>query len=61
MAASVPAKDRWFRPISRREAAWLVVGSLAFALVFSYPMLVDRGQLGPGVSGWITTGPIFAI
>jgi len=60
VTASVPAKDRWFQPISRREAAWLVVGSLAFALVFSYPMLCDRGQPGPGVSGWITTGPRFS-
>jgi hypothetical protein len=54
------AKDRWFQPISRREVLWLVVGSLAFALVFSYPILGDRGAQGPGVSGWITSGPVFS-
>jgi hypothetical protein len=59
-AASFRPKDGWFHPITRREAAWLVVGSLAFALVFSYPILGDRGNLGPGVSGWITTGPVFS-
>jgi hypothetical protein len=48
-----------FQPITRREAAWLAVGSLAFALVFSYPLLCDFVYLGPGVSGWITQGPRF--
>ncbi len=57
--ASVPANDRWFKPMTRREAAWLAVGSLAFALVFSYPMLCDWVYLGPGVSGWIGTGPLW--
>jgi hypothetical protein len=45
--------------MTRREVAWLVVGSLAFALVFSYPMLCDWVYLGPGVRGWIGTGPVW--
>jgi hypothetical protein len=59
-AASFRPNEGWFHPITRREAAWLVVGSLAFALVFSYPILGDRGSLEPGVSGWITAGPVFS-
>jgi len=46
--------------MTRREAGWLAVGSLAFALVFLYPMLCEFVYLGPGVSGWITTGPVFS-
>jgi hypothetical protein len=59
-AASFRPKEGWFHPITRREVAWLVVGSLAFALVFSYPILGVREPLGPGVSGWITAGPVFS-
>jgi hypothetical protein len=33
---------------------------MVFALVFSYPMLCDFEYLGPGVSHWITTGPVFS-
>jgi hypothetical protein len=57
---SVRTKDGWFQPITRHEAAWLVVGSLAFSLVFSYPILGELSYLGPGVSGWITAGPVFS-
>jgi hypothetical protein len=46
--------------MTRREAAWLAAGSLGFAFVFSYPMLCDIVYLGPGVSGWITAGPLFS-
>jgi hypothetical protein len=46
--------------ISRREALWLAAGSFLFATAFSYPMLCDVVYLGPGVSGWIATGPVFA-
>ncbi len=53
------ATAHWFQPITRREAVWLVVGSLSFALVFSYPILGDLVYLGPGVSRWITAGPVF--
>src|SRR5208337_3019066 len=56
---SLCTNDRWFQPITRREAGWLVVGSLAFALVFSYPILGDLVYLGPGVSRWISAGPVF--
>jgi hypothetical protein len=58
--ASFRTNDRWFKPITRREAAWLAAGSLAFSLVFSYPMLCDLVYLGPGVSGWITAGPVLS-
>jgi len=58
--ASLRTNAGWFQPISRREAGWLFAGSLAFALVFSYPMLGDLVYLGPGVSGWITAGPVFS-
>lgn len=57
--ASFPTHDGWFQPITRRETAWLVVASLGFALVFSYPILGDLVYLGPGVSGWIAAGPVF--
>ena len=43
-------------PVSRREALWLTVGSLGFALVFLYPMLCEVGDLGPGLSDWIGRG-----
>jgi hypothetical protein len=46
--------------MTRREAAWLAVGSVAFAVVFSYPMLCETVYLGPGVSGWIGTGHVFS-
>jgi hypothetical protein len=49
-----------FALITRREAIWLAAGSLGFALVFSYPMLCGLGDLGPGVSGWIRSGPVFS-
>ena len=39
---------------------WLVLGSLAFALAFSYPILGDLVYQGPGVSKWITAGPVFS-
>jgi hypothetical protein len=58
--ASFDTNGGWFHPMTWREASWLAVGSLAFALVFLYPMLCDFVYLGPGVSGWITTGPIFS-
>jgi len=57
--ASFRTNDGWFQPITRREAGWLVVGSLAFALAFSYPILGDLVYLGPGVSRWISAGPVF--
>ena len=57
--ASFRTNDRWFKPITRREAGWLVVGSLAFALAFSYPILGDLVYQGPGVSRWISAGPVF--
>ena len=44
--------------MSRREAVWLAAGSLLFAIVFLYPMLCEVGYLGPGISGWISTGPV---
>ncbi len=46
--------------IARKEALWLAFGSFVFAVVFSYPMLCDLGYLGPGVSEWITTGPVLS-
>lgn len=46
--------------MTRREAWWLALGSLAFALVFSYPMLCEIVYLGPGVSRWMTTRPLFS-
>ena len=44
--------------ISRREALWVAAGSLLFSIVFLYPMLCEVGYLGPGSSGWISTGPV---
>lgn len=45
-------------PISRREALWLTLGSLGFALVFLYPMLSNFGDLGPALALWIGRGPV---
>ena len=56
----VRASAGLFQPITRREAAWLAIGSIGFALVFLYPMLGDPVYHGPGVSGWLTNGPIFS-
>jgi hypothetical protein len=58
--SSIRTNDGWFRLITRREAGWLVVGSLAFALVFLYPILGELVNQGPGVIRWITTGPAFS-
>jgi hypothetical protein len=55
--ASFRIKERWFQSMSRREAAWVAAGSLLFSIVFLYPMLCEVGYLGPGISGWISTGP----
>lgn len=60
MAASISTNDGRFQPIDRREAACLAIGSLAFAVMFSYPMLCDVAYLGPGISGWIGSGPVFS-
>jgi hypothetical protein len=63
VGAAAPSSRKtggWFHPITRREAGWLAVGSLAFALVFSYPILGDLVYLGPGVSRWLSAGPVFS-
>ena len=51
---------RLFEPIDARE--WLLIWAAAavFASAFCYPMLCGVEYLGPGVSGWITTGPVFS-
>jgi hypothetical protein len=59
VGASFRTEHKWFPWMTRCEAAWLAAGSLGFALVFSYPMLCDIVNAGPGVSGWIATGPVF--
>ena len=58
--ASFNTNDGWFHPITRRESLWLALGSIVFALTFSYPMLGELVYLGPGVSRWITAGPVFS-
>lgn len=44
--------------MSRREALWLAAGSFLCSIVFLYPMLCELGYLGPGISGWVSTGPV---
>ena len=39
---------------------WVAAGSLAFAIIFMYPMLCELGYLGPGLLGWLDKPPIFA-
>ncbi|HYB90296.1 MAG TPA: hypothetical protein VEC38_04545 [Candidatus Binataceae bacterium] len=46
-------------PLSGCEWVWLALASLGFAAIFCYPMLCAVGEPGPGVSGWLRTGPIF--
>jgi len=43
-----------------REVALLAAGSLGFALLLTYPMMCQLVYLGPGVSGWIGTGPVWS-
>src|SRR5437870_4282626 len=43
-----------------REAMWVAAGSLAFAIIFMYPMLCELGYLGPGLLGWLDKPPVFA-
>jgi hypothetical protein len=51
------APETVFR-LDAREIAWVVLGSLVFAAVFLYPLLCDFVDLGPGISSWITHGPV---
>ena len=37
-----------------REARWVGIASLGFAVVFAYPMVCQWTYLGPGVSGWVS-------
>ncbi|HYL57408.1 MAG TPA: hypothetical protein VEU51_00955, partial [Candidatus Acidoferrales bacterium] len=50
---------RWIA-MTRREWLWLGAASLAYAVVFAYPMLCETVNLGPGTAGWISQGPIFS-
>ena len=52
-------REQWIA-MTRREWAWLCAASLAFAVVFAYPMLCETVYLGPGTEGWISRGPIFS-
>ena len=52
-------REQWIA-MTRREWAWLSAASLAFAVVFAYPMLCETVYLGPGTEGWISRGPIFS-
>jgi len=47
-------------PLSRREWAWLALGSLIFAAAFCYPLLCEIGYQGPGHWGWINLPPVSA-
>ena len=55
--ASSTGTGKLFRVDSSRELIWLVIGSLVFALILIYPMFCDVVYLGPGLGGWISTGP----
>src|SRR5579863_4212245 len=46
--------------LDAREFAWLVLGSLAFATVFFYPILCDIKYLGPGLHDWLLERPHFS-
>ncbi len=46
--------------LDAHEFAWVIVGSLAFATVFFYPILCDFSYLGPGLHGWLAAGPRFS-
>jgi hypothetical protein len=50
---------RIFR-LDAHEFAWVIVGSLAFAAVFFYPILCEISYLGPGLHGWLAAGPHFS-
>lgn len=53
---STPARP-WTWLLSRRETWWLVVGSLAFATIYFYPVLCDYQYFGPGLAGWLNRWP----
>jgi hypothetical protein len=46
-----------FRIDSAQEAVLLIVASLVFALIVIYPMFCDVVYIGPGLGGWLGTGP----
>ncbi len=46
--------------LDAREFAWVVLGSLAFAAVFFYPILCDIKYLGPGIHDWLFEAPHFS-
>ncbi len=59
-AASISTSTRYqnlFCIGSTREAIYVLVASLVFALVLLYPMFCDVVHGQPGLSGWLLTGP----
>jgi hypothetical protein len=43
--------------LSRRETLWLIAGSLAFALVFFFPVLYNSHYIGTDFSQWLNRWP----
>jgi hypothetical protein len=43
--------------ISRSEAKWLIIGSLAFALIYFSPLFFDGSVSGAPASSWLMAGP----
>jgi len=58
--SSISSHDPWLPRMTRREVALLAAASVGFALVFTYPLMCEIVYLGPGVSGWIGTGPVWS-
>src|SRR5580692_9841843 len=59
-AATSSADNRYPRLFcieSRRETLWLIAGSLAFALIFFFPVLYNSHYIGPDFGPWLNRWP----
>jgi len=55
--ATVPAASAGLLILSRPETKWLTLGSLAFALVFFFPIFYEGGDPGAPIGTWMRTWP----
>ena len=57
LAAKARAASARLFLLSRTEARWLTLGSLAFALVLVFPIFFEGGDPGAPISTWMRSGP----
>ncbi len=56
-AATAPTASARLFLLSRPEAKWLTLGSLAFAFVFCFPIFFDGSVSGAPISSWLLAWP----